>query len=289
MAMQTLETPTTHLAQLAAALFGEEWAAAVSRFTGVSLRNCQRAKAAAEAGEDERRAVGILDALVRRLDSLAPQIQEAFNEVKPGPNPFRAAPLPKHAGVAITMDEATRQRLYDLLHRAATYRDDTIDESLLQALAYDLRLAGNAGLQPAAEVVSIRALWPLLLFQMKLLRTTSGYINTGPGEVAIMDDLEEAVFTALASAYPNPDDSENVKAAWFELGLDPLDPLFDERATARAAWFLDAKTSRRRGTLMNLLESMSDLYAAMDGEVDDGRPSMAELEQWIDKWPDKDF
>lgn len=280
------------LADLAESLFGEEWAGSVSRFTGSGLRNCQRAKAAAEAGVEERRADAILQALVRRLDSFAPAIEAAL---QPDPNPFSTTLLPDHAGIALTMDEATSTRLYKLLHRASGYRIEAVAEKLLLALAYDLRKARerlhmNEDRPAAPPAVAIRALWPLLLFQLKMLRTTCGYMATGFAEIALVDDFQDAVFSAIIEAYPDEDDVENLLAAWHELGVDPHDDGFDDRAFARAAWYLNLETSdRRRSTLMPLLESMTDLYATMDSEVDDGRPSIAELGLWLGEWPEKDF
>lgn len=98
------------------------------------------------------------------------------------------------------------------------------------------------------------------------------------------------MFSAIIEAYVDEDDVENLLAAWHELGVDPHDDSFDDRAFARAAWYLNLESSdRRRSTLTPLLESMTDLYAAMDGEVDDGRPSIAELGLWLGEWPEKDF
>jgi len=51
---------TTRLGAAASHLFGEEWAGALSRFTGISLRTCQRVKAAAEADQDHPSAEGVL-------------------------------------------------------------------------------------------------------------------------------------------------------------------------------------------------------------------------------------
>lgn len=295
--MLTHDSPTAHLAHLALQLFGEEWAGSLSRFTGISLRNCQRARAAAEAKEEERRAPAILEALIQRLESLTPVIQDAFNDLKKAPNPFSAKPLAKHAGVDLTMTEPARERLYDLLHRAATYRDDWVDENLLLLLAYDLRKARDRLYYltyedpdaPPPEKVTVRALWPLLLFQLKMLRTTCGHIPTGPAEIALVDDLEAELFDALKRAYPKANMAEDVIMAWHEMGLDPRSALGDELALSRAAWFLDAKTAPRRSGLVHLLESVSDLYAAMDGQVGDGRPTIRELDAWIGTWPDIDF
>lgn len=288
------DTPTSQLEDLATSLFGEEWAGAVSRFTGISLRTCQRAKAAAADQQEERRAGGILKALVERLDSLTPAIETAFYALEPDANPFSTLLLPNHAGVVLTMDKATSKRLHSLLHRASRFRSEFVDEKLLLALAYDLRKAHESLYksqdQPAPPAaISVRALWPLLLFQLKLLRTTCGYIPTGVVDGALLDDLQDVVLSALHDVYLSEEDLENVIEAWHDLGVDPHDPSFDARATARAAWFLDATAERRHSSLIHLLESMTDLYAAMDGELDDGRPSIAELGVWLGEWPEKDF
>lgn len=296
MPMLVNNSSTVQLADLANQIFGEEWAGSVSRFTGIGLRNCQRAKAAAEANEEERRSGAILAALIQRLDSLAPQIQDGFKALEKGANPFTVTPLAKHAGATLTMAEGARTRLYQLLHRAAAFRDNWSEENLLFSLAYDLRKARErlymANDDPDAiilETVTVRALWPLLLFQLKMLRTTCGYFATSAGEVALLDDLETAVIGALKQSYRSAGEAEDVIAAWHEMGADPHSPDFDDLALSRAAWFLQAKTAPRRSGLVHLLQSTSDLYAALDGQVQDGRPRLAELDAWIGSWPDIDF
>lgn len=59
--------PTVRLDAAARLVFGEEWAGALSRCTGASLRTCQRAKAAADDGKEYGRSLGLLEALDDRL------------------------------------------------------------------------------------------------------------------------------------------------------------------------------------------------------------------------------
>jgi len=286
MAISTIDTPTMQLAQLATRLFGEEWAGALSRFTGIGLRNCQRAKAAAEAGEEERRAGAILGALVAALEAVAPQVNAAAEEVRDGTgNPFGFALLPDHAGLDLTMDEQARRGLRELVRRATSFRDESSNERLLLALAYDLRKAREAQLSHSdeTEAVTVRALWPLLLFQLKMLRATCAYIATTPSEVLLLDNLESTVFAAIYTAYHN-DNAEDLIESWHELGADPCNDTFDDDALSRSAWFIEAEASRRRETLVHLLESMSALYVYAEDQ--EGRPRLEEFEPWRNgRWP----
>lgn len=64
-ALPAPEAPTSvRLAEQAICMFGEDWAQALSRFTGVGLRTCQRIKAAAGASEEHSAAPGVAKRLV---------------------------------------------------------------------------------------------------------------------------------------------------------------------------------------------------------------------------------
>lgn len=291
MPVATIATPTTQLAELATRLFGEEWAGALSRFTGINLRNCQRAKAAADAGEEERRAGAILAGLVRALDALTPLVHEALDDegADDRPNPFATTLIDGHAGVVLIMDQRTSERLYALLHRAADYPGE-FTERLLLPLAYDLRKArepraGTASERPPERpaTVTVRALWPMLLFQLKLLRTTCAYIAITPSEAVLLDNLEAATFDAVHEAYDTREEAEDLIEAWYELGVDPLSESFEEDALARAAWFIKASAAQRRETLVHLVESLHTLYNY--AEQKEGRPSLREFERWRGQWP----
>jgi hypothetical protein len=62
---------TKDLADVAQELFGEEWAAPLAQMTGVSLRTCQRLRAAARTETDHPSARGVVAELRGRLSALA--------------------------------------------------------------------------------------------------------------------------------------------------------------------------------------------------------------------------
>lgn len=65
------DSATYDLDKAAEALFGETWAEPLSRLTGVSLRTCQRIRAAARSAKDHEAADGVLHRLRERLGEVS--------------------------------------------------------------------------------------------------------------------------------------------------------------------------------------------------------------------------
>jgi hypothetical protein len=76
-----MTTATVRVSATARHLFGEEWAGALSRYLGVSLRTCQRVKAANEENEDDPRAAGLLAELQSQLSRSALILHDARSHV----------------------------------------------------------------------------------------------------------------------------------------------------------------------------------------------------------------
>ncbi len=74
------ETPTAMLAAIAARLFGRDWAEPLAAFTGTNIRSCERVRAAAIQGQEDRRALGILAEARRRLAKLAYHAEQPLLE-----------------------------------------------------------------------------------------------------------------------------------------------------------------------------------------------------------------
>jgi hypothetical protein len=61
---------TVRLEALATGLYGPDWAAGISRLSGVSLRTCQRVRRSIANGVEDRRARGVLDASLTAINDL---------------------------------------------------------------------------------------------------------------------------------------------------------------------------------------------------------------------------
>ena len=72
------ELPSQALARLGEQIFGSDWAAPMSRMTGVNARTLLRVKAAAAEGRDYRGAVEMIGRLRRGLSAAADQACDAL-------------------------------------------------------------------------------------------------------------------------------------------------------------------------------------------------------------------
>jgi hypothetical protein len=287
---------TERLGELASRLFGEEWAAALSRFTGVNLRTCQRAKAAADRSDEEPRAAGLLVEASRQLAALMPAILPTLEELaqETAPEYFVGA-LPKFSGLRLRAQPAALRGLRDVTLKASSLRGDIGDANLLLALSYDLRKAKDKvyiehhdrPMKSEQVFAEVDMLWPLVLFQLKLLRSACGYLALLPAELAAIGAFEDAVLGGIVAVHPRADEAENVVEAWHEMGVDVFGDAFDRDALSRSAWFIMASEELRRKALPHLFESMGLLYDPGAKARQDGAPARRELDAWRDReWPE---
>lgn len=281
--------PAAQLEQLATYLFGEEWAGALSRFTGIALRSCQRAKASIGTDLADQRAAGILLATAKQLEAITPFVSRAIEAAhEQAPPRFTVEKLDQHAGLALHMSVADTKAIHALASRAAEYREREIEDKLLWALAYDARKAWESPLPSDDTIVTVRCLWPTILFSLKLLRASCSYMAMTQSEALILNDFENAICDGLWAAYEDQDYADTVVEAFHKIAADPFDERFDDDVICRAAWFLDASEGTRRSALMDLMQSMNALYGALN-ESKRSSPTLADFEGWRDRWPNKEW
>lgn len=109
-----LDSATHRLDVLADALFGDDWAALLANMTGVSVRTCQRLRAAARVHTEHAAANGVL----KRTRELL-----AARSLAADPNDGRAAIVAREA-------EVLRRPAMNWLYRQIINRDDGVTERL---------------------------------------------------------------------------------------------------------------------------------------------------------------
>jgi len=205
--------------------------------------------------------------------------------------------LKNHAGMVLIGDYLTLRELHTLVHKVNEDSPMIHDkEGPFLGLAYDIRKAYEQQrrvIDPPEHIPEIgprfgvEIVWPVLLFQTRLLRRALAWVPHGPGDQALVYALEHTVQTAIEAAFK--DLAPMVVSAW--QNLDPVQPEADDQLDARGALFCSWPKARRRRDFANLLESFSPLYAfAYEVEVGRGERLLldpAEIELWRGaEWPD---
>ncbi|WP_459720613.1 DUF6904 family protein [Sideroxyarcus sp. TK5] len=199
--------------------------------------------------------------------------------------------LKNHGGIMLIGDYGTLKVLHEVIHdvneRSPLIRDV---EGFFIGLAYDVRKAFERqreiiepprNFEEQGVQYGVKILWPVLLAQHRILRTSLAFIDSGKKHQAITYALEWVIENALQ------DDFEGlaplIKDRWLQ--LDPQSPVLEEKIGSRAAQFCAWSKSERKRYMVNLLESLSSLYSLIykmrekSGEV--GMISPEQYDEWI--------
>ncbi|TFW28905.1 DUF6904 family protein [Massilia horti] len=174
--------------------------------------------------------------------------------------------LRNHAGILLCGDYLTLKALHDAVHevneRSPIIQDK---EGSFLALAYDARMAYERKrrvITPPEHTPEIgirfgvEILWPVLVVQARMLRTSLGYIDSSKQQQAITYALESVIEEAI-----NEDFGEKALSIREQWGrLDPAHPSIEERLDSRGAQFCAWTKAERKAKLAGLLASFDPMY-----------------------------
>jgi len=199
--------------------------------------------------------------------------------------------LKNHGGIILIGDYDTLKVLHEVIHdvneRSPLVRDV---EGVFIGLAYDVRKAFERqreiieppkNFEEQGVQYGVKILWPVLLAQHRILRTSLSFIDSGKNHQAVTYALEWVIETALQDDFE--DLAPLIKDKWLQ--LDPQVPSLEEKIGSRAAQFCAWSKSERKGHIVNLLDSLFSSYPHIykmrvkAGEV--GLISPEQYDAWI--------
>ncbi len=205
--------------------------------------------------------------------------------------------LKNHAGVLLTGDYNSLKALHEVVHgvneKSPLLRDK---EGSFLGLAYDVRKAYEQQrevIEPPEHYPEIgtrfgvQILWPMLLVQCRMLRSSMAFIDTTKWQQAVAYNLEAVIESALEADFGSQ--SGILIERWMR--IDPAHPWPEEKFDSRGAIFCSWTKAERRKRLAGLLASLDPMYPAIypiwlrNGDATLVSPE--ELDSWNGvEWPD---
>lgn len=205
--------------------------------------------------------------------------------------------LKNHAGVLLTGDYDTLRVLHEVVHdvneKSPLLKDK---EGPFLGLAYDVRKA----YEQQREVIKppehspeigtrfgVKILWPMLLVQCRMLRSSMAFIDTTKWQQAVVYNLEAVIESAIEADFGSQ--SGVLIERWMR--IDPAHPWPEEKLDSRGAIFCSWTKAERRKRLAGLLTSLDPMYPTIypiwlrNGDATLVSPE--ELDSWSGvEWPD---
>ncbi|MCK7616065.1 DUF6904 family protein [Roseibium sediminicola] len=205
--------------------------------------------------------------------------------------------LKNHAGILLIGDYTSLNWLHEVVHdvneRSPLVRDK---EGMFLSLAYDVRKAFEQQreilLPPQNQEAvgvryGVRILWPVLLMQQRMLRTSLGYLDHSAKVQAIAYALEAIIEEALREDFGKQ--GESIIDLWQR--LNPAYPSVFDMLKSRGAIFCSWTKRQRKANLQQLLISFDPMYDSFyqlrirRGETNLMSPD--EMALWENaEWPD---
>lgn len=177
--------------------------------------------------------------------------------------------LRNHAGVLLTGDYNSLKSLHEVVHEVNEQSPLVKDkEGALLGLAYDVRKAYEQqrkvikppeGYPEIGPRFGVEILWPVLLVQARMLRTSMGFFDTTKWQQAVAFNLEAVIESALVADFGSQ--SELLQDLWVR--INPAHPWPEEKLNSRGAIFCSWTKTERRKRLAGLLESLDPMYPAL--------------------------
>lgn len=205
--------------------------------------------------------------------------------------------LKNNAGIMLIGDYTTLRSLHTVIHDVNERSPLVIDkEGLFLSWAYDIRKAYEQqrevldppeGFEEIGIRYGVKQLWPVILMQQRMMRTSLGYFDHSKEHQALSYAVEGVLEDAIHENF-----GANARAIidrwqWINFANPKLFNLLYGRAGLFCSW----TKSERRKRFLNLLESFDLLYETThryrfrSGEK--GLPSPGEFEIWQGlEWPD---
>lgn len=205
--------------------------------------------------------------------------------------------LKNHAGIMLIGDYTSLRWLQEVVHdvneRSPFVRDK---EGLFLALAYDARKAyerqrdifePNEHYEEIGVRYGVRILWPVLLLQQRMLRSSLAYLSHTAKTQAIAYALEAIIEEALLEDFQAQ--GKDIITAWQR--VNPAYPDVFDMLDGRGGLFCSWTKAERKRKFLQLLISFEPLYDSyyalrlQQGQKNIVSPS--ELAQWAnEEWPD---
>ena len=178
--------------------------------------------------------------------------------------------LKNHAGVLVTGDYQTLKSLHEVIHDV-NERSPLVKykEGSFLGLAYDLRKAFDGkrrslkapeGYPEIGPRFGVEVLWPVLLWQSRVLRTSMAFIDTTKHMQAHAYALEAIIEAALRDDFGG-DIGANVITEWER--IDPNHPHSEAVLSGRGAVFCSWSKAKRKSGIAGLIASFSPMYDAL--------------------------
>lgn len=171
------------------------------------------------------------------------------------------------AGLLLYGDKRTLEALHEVIHevndRSPVIKDK---EGLFLGLAYDVRKAFERQrriLKPPAQdrdvgpAFGVEILWPVILFQSRMLRIALGHMPHGHRHQGMTYLLEDVVDKAIRAQFP--EQAVSLIDAWRD--LDPFARDMDAVLDSRGALFCNWTKAKRQSGLKMLVDTMSPRYS----------------------------
>jgi hypothetical protein len=206
--------------------------------------------------------------------------------------------LKNHAGVLLTGDYETLRALHEIVH-AVNERSPLLQEKEgpFLGLAYDLRkayegqrqkLRAPEGYPEIGPRFGVEILWPVLLWQSRMLRASMAFIPTNRQMHAQTYALEAVIEAALVDDF-GAEVGNSVIGHWER--VDPAHPHSELSLASRGAVFSSWSKACRKAGIVGCIASMDPMYEVFyqawtrDGVT--GLVSPQEYAQWdTAEWPD---
>lgn len=205
--------------------------------------------------------------------------------------------LKNHAGVLLMGDYSSLRLLHEVVHEVNEQSPIVEDkEGSFLGLAYDVRKAYERqrvvikAPEHSPEIgprYGVQILWPVLLVQCRMLRSSMAFIDTSKWQQAVAYNLEAVIESALQDDFGAQ--SGVLLERWMR--IDPAHPWAEEKLDSRGAIFASWTKAERRKRLSGLLLSLDPMYPSVYqiwlNNGDTTLVSPEELDSWDDaEWPD---
>jgi hypothetical protein len=174
--------------------------------------------------------------------------------------------LPRYEGLRLMGSAEALQEFHTLLHdvneRSVLIRDK---EGFFLAFAYDVRKAyegqrtkrkPNPQVLHSGPILGVDILWPTLLVQARMLRTSLGFMDSTKRHQAYTYALESIIEEGLARDFGSEYDAIHAQY----LMLSPEHPFLEDAILSRAQLYAAWSGAERRRRIVNLLESLDPMY-----------------------------
>lgn len=175
--------------------------------------------------------------------------------------------LRNHAGILLLGDYETLKDLHENIHdvneRSPLVRNK---EGVFLGLAYDIRkayegqrkkLKSPEGYPEIGPRFGVEILWPVLLVQSRILRTSMAFIDTDKGAQANAYALEHVIECALKADFGG-DFGAVLIEAWMR--INPAHPWPEEKLNSRGAFYCSLTKAERKKYVGSVLDSLDPMY-----------------------------